>query len=188
VSVDVKKLKVTVSVPCNQEYFRALTDLKGTVRVYKGQGDIYYKLIQNERELALYETENAWPYLIKKKSVCAEYVSAPLSLDAAHESKSLHKIMLDLSPDTVGKIELGYETNKVNQTGAFAFGRALDFELFDFDLMAFGGLVSKTHTVRCFERAFAYVIIKISSSEPHELGIRGFSLEYSTNGTFSSDI
>lgn len=185
--VDIENRRVTVSLPCNQGYYRALSPLKGKLTLKKEQGELYYKLYQNGKKVILHNTENAWVYFISERAVEAEYVSAPLCLDGAHLAKNLHRLSLDLLPQALGKIELGYETNKMSTLCSFKEGRALDFELLDLDLMSFGNVISKAQTIRCFERGFAYIIIKIASREPYELGLRGFSLLYSVNGLLSGD-
>jgi hypothetical protein len=62
-----------------------------------------------------------------------------------------------------------------------------NFESFDFSSVAFSADFQKSYILRCFERDFSTVILKISSKNDKPFGISGFSYIYALNGYLKGD-
>lgn len=177
---------ILTTLPCENEYSVVFKDTQGVKITLKKSGE-NYKMLENGSEIVLTEYEKARALLVERTPVVAKYESARLCLGDTVASKSLHRIILDLLPCTNGEIIVGYETNKGSANDSTIIGRALDFNALDLGTLSLGRAVQKGCVIRCFERGFSYIIIKITSNAPYDFALNGFSLAYTQNGLLSYD-
>lgn len=155
-----------------------------------------YKAIEAEEGILLIDTanrivqfaalEDIWARVKRQKAVACELRTGAIDFYKLH-SKSLYKLSITPSEDTVGEIEIGYETNLCKSSKARHVGNGFDFKSFDFKSFVFDGNFSKTFVKRVFERNFNYIIFKFASKGDGPFGIENAQAVYSINNELRSD-
>ena len=130
--------------------------------------------------------ENIWARVKRQKAVACELRTGAIDFYKLH-SKSLYKLSITPSEDTVGEIEIGYETNLGKSSKARHVGNGFDFAGFDFKSFVFDGNFAKTFVKRVFERNFNYIIFRFASTGDGPFGIENAQAVYSINNELRSD-
>ena len=146
-------------------------------------------ILSNEfNQIAFFTNQNSISGIIKRKvPVSCEMVTGAIDLAVLH-SKSLYKLAVMPTSDTVGDISFGYTTNYNNVEHKRQVGRALDFSAFDFNTFVFDGAYFKTFIRRVFERNFNLITLRFASSSDGPFGIENAQAVYSVNNELRGDL
>ena len=131
--------------------------------------------------------EDIWARVKRQKAVACELRTGAIDFYKLH-SKTLLKLALTPSEDTVGEVEIGYETNLKRADKQRFVGGGFDFKSFDFKSFVFDGNFSKTFVKRVFERNFNYIIFKFASKGDGPFGIENAQAVYSINNELRGDL
>ena len=168
------------------EYTAILEDVKDKEYEARQRGS-YFRLFKGEKEVRLFYDELPYISLVYHKRVEGLYQSERLSIDGFERLKSLYRINLDLGKETEGEIEVGYITNRSSFNKKLTLGKAFSYNSLDFSAFDFASALDNGVYIRCFERGFSSIVIKIKSISPSPLILNGFSLGYSLNGLLKGD-
>ena len=146
-------------------------------------------ILSNEfNQIAFFTNQDSISGIIKRKvPVSCEMVTGAIDLAVLH-SKSLYKLAVMPTSDTVGDISFGYTTNYNNVEHKRQVGRALDFSAFDFNTFVFDGAYFKTFVRRVFERNFNLITLRFASSSDGPFGIENAQAVYSVNNELRGDL
>ncbi len=121
------------------------------------------------------------------KNVECELHTAVLSLGTEIHTKSLWKIAITVSQDTVGEVLVGYQTNVNNVIISRNVARKFDFENLDFKAFTFESGFYKSYVKRMFERNFNYIGFKVASRSNKDFALEQLTFVYSVNGVLKGD-
>ena len=145
-------------------------------------------LLDSDGRVAMFVANGEMAAVIEKSTpVACEIRTGAIDFYKLH-SKSLYKLSITPSEDTVGEIEIGYETNLGKSSKARNVGNGFDFKSFDFKSFVFDGNFSKTFVKRVFERNFNYIIFKFASKGDGPFGIENAQAVYSINNELRGDL
>ena len=125
--------------------------------------------------------------ICRSQNVCCEMVTGIIDFYKLH-AKTLFKLAITLSEDTVGEIEIGYETNLKRENKERYVGRGFDFADFDFKSFVFDGNFAKTFIKRVFERNFNYIRFRFASKSNGPFGIENAQVVYAINNEIRGDL
>lgn len=132
-------------------------------------------------EASFVELDNMRVTLIKKEPVECELHSAVLNLGTDIKKKTLHKLVLVPGVDTLGEVEIGYETDRKNSAKKQAVTTELDFSAVDFNSFTFDSLFYRSFERRLHERNVQFVKFKFKSLGKGDFSIENFSCVFSIN-------
>ena len=132
-------------------------------------------------EASFVELDNMRVTLIKKEPVECELHSAVLNLGTDIKKKTLHKLVLVPGVDTLGEVEIGYETDRKNSAKKQAITTELDFSAVDFNSFTFDSLFYRNFERRLHERNVQFVKFKFKSLGQGDFSIENFSCVFSIN-------
>ena len=112
-----------------------------------------------------------------KSPVVAELKTNRLYLDKRGEKKTLHGIVIYTTDDTVGNVEIGYETFNGSNRKTVTVGTGANFEMLDFSTLAFNDSYHGKR-VSFFERGFEYVVVRLTSGSEQGFGVPEIGLIY----------
>ena len=189
--IDVNYDKCTIQVKFN-EFYNAVLD---ECTVYT-KPDSYYipKRAEKEGEPAYYQLYNQYNEMVtfvlyddieimleREAPVECELHTAVLNFGTDVSKKTLHKMVLVPSADTVGEVSVGFETDKSEREKHQVVSGALSFDNLDFNSFSFDTTFYKTFEKRMHERNVSFVKFKFKSSGEGDFAIENFSCIYSLN-------
>ena len=130
--------------------------------------------------VCLAEFDNFEVIIERNNNVECEYHTPALDLGSNLCLKTLNQLLITVSSDTEGQIEVGYQTNKNNRFLERKISTGFEFNNFDFNTLSFDCFY-KTHIKRVFERNFNYILFKFASRSDSAFGVENFNCVYSTN-------
>ncbi len=165
------------SLPIENKYLAIFKD-SAQCKITLRAGEVGYKMLWEDSEVMLSDYDNMELLLVDKSPVEAIYESTRLPLGGAHLSKNLYRISFDLLPKTGTELSLGYETSRSSISKTIVLGNKFDTSALDFGAFSFGNPIERVCTLRCFERGFSYITIKLKSSSCGAFSLNGYSLVY----------
>lgn len=144
----------------------------------KDEGD---ELHLNGKALRLYSLEVERIYIEREREICCVFCTEITDLGYVGK-KTLAQMRLTLSEDTNCIAEIGYETRKNSFKRTIKAGGYFTLGNLQFDCLSFNPKMKRTAIVKCLERNFDHIRIKISSEKGKELGIEELSIVYAENG------
>lgn len=180
-SVDALEYSLTLDLEANSDTYASI--------LHKNEGD-RYTLKQEDDHFILLDVYNMPTKLCLTDSIClecerrkpvaAEYVSAAI-LEDSYNLKTLYQIVIDLLGSSEGMVTVGYETDKALYSSSYEMCGSFDFDSIDFGKLSFNASLKKSHLIRCFERGFGYLVLKIQHSEDKAFSLKGYQITYTNN-------
>ena len=145
-------------------------------------------LLDSDGRVAMFVANGEMAAVIEKSTpVACEIRTGAIDFYKLH-SKTLLKLALTPSEDTVGEVEIGYETNLKRADKQRFVGDGFDFGSFDFKSFVFDGNFAKTFVKRVLERGFNYIIFRFASLGDGPFGIENAQAVYSVNNELRGDL
>ena len=145
------------------------------------RSDSYALTDEYGKGVKLIDLDNAQIVCEKSRAVECEMVSGAIVPEEIFTSKTLFAIGLSLLEEGAGQYELGYETDSSIAEKSIAQGDKISFDSFNFNTLDFNGAYNKCCYLRCFERDFKYLILKIRHSEGEAFALKEFYINYLLN-------
>ena len=178
---DLYEHSLTLNLTANSDtYIGVLLKNEKSSYTLVENGDNFLLLDEFEKHATLCYTDNISLVCERRSSVECEYVTSAI-LNDSHTGKALYGLGVELLGDSQGRCEISYETDKSQNKKAYMLGSALDFDQLDFNSVSFNTSLQKSYTLRCFERSFDYLIIKIKHTEDKMLSLKCFLATYTEN-------
>lgn len=136
---------------------------------------------QELKAISLEDYEGFFVIVERERNVECEYHTPALDLGSNLSLKILNQLLITVSNDTEGAIDIGYQTNNNNRYLSREIGAGLDFGNFNFNSLSFDGSFYKTYIKRVFERNFNYICFKFASYTDKSFGVENFSCVYTMN-------
>lgn len=143
------------------------------------ENDYFLMLDEYGAPVKLINTENVLLEFEKSAPVAAEYVSSAILNDIG--SKNLYGIAIELLWDSRGQCELCYETDSTIMKRSYGINTLFDFDELNFNYVTFNSGLQKSYTLRCFERGFDYIIVKLKHSDNKPFSLKGYKIIYTKN-------
>ncbi len=168
------------------------TNVKDAVRLYEYISNECFDLEPSKNEnynliddfgevVELLNVGSLTGILLSETPVECELHTAVLNFGTDVSKKTLHKMVLVPSADTVGEVSVGFETDKSEREKHQMVSRALSFDNLDFNSFSFDTAFYKTFEKRMHERNVSFVKFKFKSSGEGDFAIENFSCIYSLN-------
>ena len=139
--------------------------------------DSGYKLYSRGHFLRLYSLEIEQMYIEKEREIECVFCTPITDLDCTGK-KTLYQIALTLSEDTDCVAEIGYDTRRNSFSRAVKVGGHFDLDRLDYNRFTFNPKMKGILVIKCLERDFDHIRVKITSSKGEGLGIEGVSVIY----------
>ena len=183
VELDLYYNTITLDILDNGEVFTKILHKNQEEKYTLKANDDYFVLVDSyKREITLHHFDDIEISLERRKNVEAEYISSAILCNESYTRKSLYQLTIELSHDTEGLVEAGYETDASLHTRVYSLGRELNFDSFSFDTLSFNSSLKPAITIRSFERDFKYLIFKITHKENKPFGLNDYLIVYNQNG------
>lgn len=140
-----------------------------------------YALYNGDSPIRLFSTDVERVYIENPQEIeCV--LSTPITDLGSTCKKTLSQIRITLSEDTRGLLEVGYDTRKNSFRRAVLAGGNFDLERLDFGTFTFDPRMKKAVAIKCLERNFDHIRIKLSSTSCKELGVEKITVVYTEKG------
>ena len=144
-------------------------------------------LINKDGQVAVFANYDDISAIIHRAdNVCCEFVTGAIDFYKLY-SKTLYKLTITPSIDTVGMVKIGYETNIGKKDSERNIGKAFCLDELDFKNFVFDGAFAKTFVKRVFERHFNYITFRFVSDSNGPFGIENGQAIYSIDNELRSD-
>lgn len=115
------------------------------------------------------------------KNVVAEWYTPVLDLGSSMHAKTLLKLSFAAEPSEKGRLSFGYQTRLGDRLIAAKGMRTFSFEDFSFEDFSFDTGFATSHTVRCNERNFNYIVFRFFSDTDTVCSIDSLTIVYKIN-------